>query len=200
MLTHYIEDCAGALRNLINTPDTVTVSVLEGDALGAGLETALASDVIVAERGIRAGFPEVLFNLIPGVGGFYLAARRIGPRAAEKMIREGNVHTAEELHALGLVDILVDKGEGRRAVRELLNREKKSWNTYQALQHVKRQYLPITKDMFLTNAKIWVDAVMRLTDRDLRMMKRLIHAQEKRVGMVAPTATIAETTIQRAAA
>lgn len=183
MLTRYVLDCISALHNLLTTPEAVTIGLLEGDALGAGLETALASDVIIAERGVRAGFPEVLFNLIPGVGGYYLAARRIGPKAAERLIRDGAVHTAEELYDMGLVDILVDKGQGRQAVRDMLSEQRKTWNTFQSLQHVKRHYLPISRDMLVANAEIWVDAAMRLTDRNLRMMERLVLAQERRAGL-----------------
>src|SRR6185436_4133097 len=91
-LAQYAEDCVDALYNHLSMSNVVTVSVVEGDALGAGLEVALSSDIVIAERGTRAGFPEVLFNLIPGHGAFYLLARRIGTRAAEKMIRDGNVH------------------------------------------------------------------------------------------------------------
>lgn len=184
MLMRYAEDCVNALYNHITTPELVTVSLLEGDALGAGLETALGSDVIIAERGIRAGFPEVLFNLIPGHGAFHLVARRVGPQMAENMIRSGTVYTAEELHALGLFDIVVERGEGRRAVRELIVSQKKSWNAYRALQHVKRRYCPVTREMLQANAEIWVDAAMNLTDRDLRMMERLVRAQDKRAGIV----------------
>lgn len=184
MLTRYADDCVNALHNHITTPELVTVSLLEGDALGAGLETALGSDVIIAERGVRAGFPEVLFNLIPGHGAFHLVARRVGPQMAEKMIRSGTVYTAEELHALGLFDIIVDCGEGRRAVRELIQSQKKSWNAYRALQHVKRRHAPVTREMLQANAEIWVDAAMNLTDRDLRMMERLVRAQDKRTGIV----------------
>lgn len=194
MLARYAEDCVNALYNHIATPDMVTISLLEGDALGAGLETALGSDVIIAERGIRAGFPEVLFNMIPGHGAFHLIARRVGPQLADKMIRTGAVYTAEELHAIGLCDILVDRGEGRRAVRELISSEKKYWNSFQALKHVKRQYCPITRDILRANAEIWVDAAMRLTDRNLRMMERLICAQEKRAGIVGPGEAIIQQT------
>lgn len=198
MLMRYAEDCVSALHNHITTPNAVTVSLLEGDALGAGLETALGSDVVIAERGIRAGFPEVLFNLIPGHGAFHLVARRIGPQMAEKMIRGGTVYTAEELHALGLFDVLVDRGEGRHAVRQLVSSQKKSWNAYRALQHVKRQYCPVTRKMLRANAEIWVEAAMCLTDRNLRMMERLVLAQEKRAGLV--VAGRAETILQQTAA
>lgn len=198
MLMRYAVDCVNALHNHITTPELVTVSLLEGDALGAGLETALGSDVIIAERGIRAGFPEVLFNLIPGHGAFHLVARRIGPQKAESMIRSGAVYTAEELHDIGLFDIVVDRGEGRRAVRELIGGQKKSWNAYRALQHVKRRYCPVTREMLQANAEIWVDAAMNLTDRDLRMMERLVRAQDKRVGIVEPRR--AEALLQQTAA
>ncbi len=200
MLTRYIEDCINVMHNFVSMPETVTVSLLEGEALGGGFELALSSDVIIAERGIRLGFPEVLFNLIPGLGGFYLMARRVGPRIAEKIIREGGLHTAEDLHALGLIDILVDKGEGRRAVYDLLDGQKRSWNTYRALQHVKRDYLPITRQMLLSNARIWVDAVMKLTGRDLRMMKRLVRAQGKRSDMDVAAETMENGLVQRVAA
>jgi DSF synthase len=199
-LTRYIEDCASALHNLASTPDTVTISLLEGDALGAGLETALASDVVIAERGIRSGFPEALFNLIPGAGGYFLLARRIGPTAAERIIREGAVHDSEELYARGLVDILVDKGEGRHAVRDLLSSQARSWNSFKALQLVKRCHSPITRALLSANAEIWVNAVMNLTDRDRRLMKRLIQAQEKRAGSAVQPSVPTVDFSQRAAA
>lgn len=184
-LTQYAEDCVIGLYNHIHTPETVTISLLEGDALGAGFETALSSDIVIAECGIRAGFPEILFNLVPGHGAYYLLARRIGPQAAEKMIRDGKVHSAEELHALGLIDILVDKGAGRQAIRELLLRQKKSWNAFRALQHIKRHHLPITREALFASARIWVDAAMRLNERNLKMMERLVRAQESRIGVIA---------------
>src|SRR3989338_5218625 len=41
----------------------VTISLVQGDALGGGFEAALTSDIIIAERSRRMGFPEILFNL-----------------------------------------------------------------------------------------------------------------------------------------
>jgi DSF synthase len=181
-LARYASDCVTGLYGHMQAPQVVTVSMLEGDALGAGFETALSSDIVIAERGIRAGFPEILFNLVPGHGAYYLLARRIGPQAAEKFIRNGSFHTAEELHALGLVDILVNPGEGRQALRDLLKKEERSWNAFQALHHIKRHHLPITQEALVASAQIWVEAALRLTERNLRMMERLVRAQEKRAG------------------
>lgn len=182
-LARYAEDCVTGLFNHMTLPNVVTVSLLEGDALGAGLETALSSDVVIAERGIRCGFPEVLFNLVPGHGALHLLARRIGTKAAERLIREGNVLTSEQLYELGLVDILVEKTDGRRAVRQLIEDNRKTWNAFSALKHIKRHCMPITKEALFASANIWVDAAMRLSKRDLRMMAHLIRRQEKRIGI-----------------
>ncbi len=43
----------------------VTIGLIEGDALGGGLECALSLNVLIAERGAKLGFPEVLFNSFP---------------------------------------------------------------------------------------------------------------------------------------
>jgi DSF synthase len=199
-LAQYAEDCVTVLHQHLSMRGAVTVSLLEGDALGAGLEVGLSSDIVIAERGIRAGFPEVLFNLVPGHGAYYLLARRIGPQAAEKMIRDGTVHTAEELHALGLIDVLVEKGGARQALRELMQSQKRSWNAFQALQHIKRNYLPITREALSASAQIWVEAAMCLTDRNLRMMERLVSAQEKRAGLASVVAPNPEQESQQKAA
>src|SRR3972149_4441233 len=59
-------------------PTLTTISLVQGDALGGGFETALSSDVIIAEQSAAMGLPEVLFNLFPGMGAYSLLTRRIG--------------------------------------------------------------------------------------------------------------------------
>jgi DSF synthase len=48
--------------------DVTTIALVQGDALGGGFETALSSNVLIAERSAKLGFPEILFNLFPGMG------------------------------------------------------------------------------------------------------------------------------------
>jgi len=71
-----------------NLPLT-TLSLVQGDALGGGFEAALSSDVLVAERRAQMGFPEVLFNLFPGMGAYNLLQRRIGVLQTEKALLSG---------------------------------------------------------------------------------------------------------------
>ena len=81
-LIEYGKNCINAFIRIIVhfDQDVTTISVVQGDALGGGFETALSSDVLIAEKGARMGFPEVLFNLFPGMGGYSLLSRRIGPK------------------------------------------------------------------------------------------------------------------------
>ncbi|MGB5539334.1 MAG: crotonase/enoyl-CoA hydratase family protein, partial [Gammaproteobacteria bacterium] len=60
----------------MNVPVT-TLSMIRGNALGAGFEGALSCDYIVAERTVQLGFPEVLFNMFPGMGAYSFLARRL---------------------------------------------------------------------------------------------------------------------------
>jgi DSF synthase len=153
---------------------------VQGDALGGGFETALSSDILIAEKGVRMGFPEVLFNLFPGMGGYSLLSRRIGPARAEQMILSGNVYDAEELHKMGLVDILVDQGDGEVAVYDYIKRENRARSGFRALRRVRDCCNPITFDELLQVVEIWVDAALRLEKRDLRMMERLVARQHQK--------------------
>ena len=68
-----------------------------GDALGGGLELALSCQTVVAESGIGMGFPEVLFDLFPGMGAFTFLSRRVTSRQAERMMLDARVYPVEEL-------------------------------------------------------------------------------------------------------
>ncbi|WP_172597623.1 crotonase/enoyl-CoA hydratase family protein [Sulfuriflexus mobilis] len=163
-----------------NRPMT-TIALLEGDAIGAGFETALACDVIVAERHVKMGFPEVLFNLFPGMGAYSFLARRLDPAKIEKMILTGTIYSAEEMYEMGLVDILVDEGEGEAAVRQYIRKAKRSRNAREAVYRVRHRVNPVTFQELADIVEIWVDAAMQLEAINLRTMQRLIRAQEKKI-------------------
>lgn len=64
--------------------DLTTVSLIQGDALGGGFEASLSSNLIIAERGVKMGLPEVIFNLFPGMGAYSILSRKVGAATAEK--------------------------------------------------------------------------------------------------------------------
>jgi DSF synthase len=156
-----------------------TISLVEGDALGGGFECALSASVLVAEESARMGFPEVLFNLFPGMGAYSFLARKIGRRAAEELICGGNIYTARQLYDMGVVDVLAPDGAGEAAVYGFIKKHAKSANGRRAIEMIRREIEPVTREELMRVVEIWADAALRLTERDLRMMDRLVRAQSK---------------------
>ncbi len=194
-LAHYAKLCIDNLYPRIQnffSPTLATISLVQGDALGGGFECALSSDVIVAEEGTQLGFPEILFNLFPGMGAYSLLARRIGMRPAEAMILSGRVMSARELHEMGVVDILAKAGEGEAAVADWIATNRKRRNGLQAVLRARQLVHPITREELDAITDTWVDAALRVEDRDMRMMGRIVRAQMKRLESGAPSNIAAE--------
>ena len=159
--------------------DLTSITLLQGDALGGGLEAALSSSVIIAEKGIKMGFPEILFNLFPGMGAFSFVSRKLNARMAEEIILGGKLYQAEEFFEMGLIDVLVDKGEGQQAVYDYIRKENRSRNGITALRAAARRVEQVTYEELIDIVKIWVDAALKLERKDLRMMERLVARQVK---------------------
>jgi DSF synthase len=126
------------------------------------------------------GLPEVMFNLFPGMGAYQLLARRIGVRAAEELILSGRVLPAKKLHEMGIVDVLAKDGQGESAVQQWIAANRRRQNGVRAVFGLRQICNPITRQELDAVAESWVDAALRLTERDLRMMGWLERAQQER--------------------
>ena len=156
-----------------------TITLLQGDALGGGLEAALASDVVIAERKCQLGFPEILFNLFPGMGAYSLVARKVSPKFAEKMILSGKMFSAEELYDAGLIDILAEDGKGVEAVNDYIKKQERRSNGFLAVQKARNRFNPLTYQELIDITTVWVDAALKLNEKDLKVMDRFVRSQEK---------------------
>jgi DSF synthase len=183
-LAHYAKLCIDNIyprTQAFFSPTLTKIALVQGDALGGGFECALASDVIVAEESAQMGLPEILFNLFPGMGACSLLARRIGIRAAEELILSGKVLPATEMHKLGIVDVLATDGQGETAVRNWIAKNAKRRNGMQAVFRARQFIHPITREELDGIVDLWVDAALRLGERDLKIMNRLVRAQTRRM-------------------
>lgn len=166
----------------------ITLALVQGDALGGGFEHALASDILVAERSAKLGFPEILFNLFPGMGAYSFLSRRIGRVATEAMILSGRIYSGEELHAMGVVDVLAEDGEGQETAKEYIARHGRKYNAYYALHRARKCVSPVLLSELLDVVDIWAETAMGLTPADLRKMQRLTSAQDRRLAASAGVA------------
>ena len=158
-----------------------TISLVQGDALGGGFEAAISSDILIAERSAKMGFPEILFNLFPGMGAYSFLSRKVGHTVAEKMILSGRLYSAEELFDMGVVDVLAEEGQGEKEVYDYISREDKARNGITAFRAARKRTQALGYDELKEVTEIWVDAALNLGGRDLRMMERLVKRQSAKV-------------------
>jgi DSF synthase len=183
-LAHYARLCIDNMYPRIQNygcATLTTISLVQGDALGGGFECAMSSDVLVAEESAQLGLPEILFNLFPGMGAVSLLTRRIGLRAAEELILSGKVLPAAKLHEMGIVDVLAKDGEGEAAVTDWIMKNDRRRNGLQAVHRARQQVSPITREELDAVTETWVDAALRIEDRDLKMMSRIVRSQLRRM-------------------
>lgn len=159
-----------------------TTVLVQGDTLGGGLESVLPFHKVVFERSAQAGFPEVVFNLFPGMGAWEFTIRKAGLAVANEMILSGRVFSAEDLAARRLVDLVVDDGRGEAAVDRVVREADGRLRGILAALRARQVAAPIRYETLEAIVDRWAEAAMQLTDRDLRLMDRLARAQAQKAG------------------
>jgi DSF synthase len=180
-VAHYARLCVDLIYRRYSGfgANITTMALVQGKALGGGFECALACDLIVAERSSTFSFPESLFSLFPGMGALSFLSRKIGSAKAERMCSSADVYSAEEMFGLGVVDTIVEDGMGLETVKRMIAQRNRHANTHRAVKAAKGYCQPVTHDELINIVDVWTDAAMRLETRDLRMMARLVKAQDR---------------------
>jgi 3-hydroxyacyl-CoA dehydrogenase len=100
-------DLAGLCLRIENFSKPV-VAAMQGDALGGGVELALAAQFRIALAGVALALPEVKLGILPGAGGTQRLPRLIGAEQALRLLLGGARFPAAEALALGLLDLVVE--------------------------------------------------------------------------------------------
>jgi enoyl-CoA hydratase/carnithine racemase len=98
------------------------VAVVQGHALGAGLQLALACDLRVVAEDATLGLIEARFGLLPDLCGTQRLPALVGPARAKKMIWLAERISGSEAATLGLAEIVVPTDRLRAASDELVSR------------------------------------------------------------------------------
>ncbi len=98
-----------------------SVAMVNGFALGGGLELALACTLRTASTNARVGLPEVSLGIIPGYGGSQRLARIAGPGVAREWVLTGDMYGAEEAHRVGVVNRLFEQADLLEGTMKMVN-------------------------------------------------------------------------------
>lgn len=96
-----------AMVRAIRASDAVIIAAVNGAAVGAGMDLALACDLRIAAASARFGQVWVGLGVIPGTGGAWLTQHLAGPTRAAELLLTGDIISAEEALSAGLVNAVV---------------------------------------------------------------------------------------------
>lgn len=105
--TEYGQD----LFNRIDKSKKKVIAIINGLALGGGLELALCADIIFATPKAQMAFPETGIGIYPGLGGTQRSTARVGKGLSKYLIYTGQMLSAADAFEMGLIDGVVEPAE-----------------------------------------------------------------------------------------
>ena len=96
--------------NKIDQSPKKVVAILNGMALGGGMELALCADVLLAVPKTKIAFPETGIGIYPGLGGTQRSAKKVGKGLAKYLVLTGQMLGAKEALEIGLIDGIIEPG------------------------------------------------------------------------------------------
>ena len=118
---------------------------------------------VIFEKSAQAGFPEVLFNLFPGMGAWHFTIRKAGFAVANDMVLSGKLFSAEQLYRRSLVDLVVDDGLGESAIDHVVRTVDPKLRGTLAALHAQRLAAPITYESLVATVDLWAESALALT-------------------------------------
>ena len=154
-----------------------TIALVQGRCIGGGFEVAVACDYLFAERHAEFCFPEIQLGIFPGMGALPILARRLSRADYEEVCHSGRTFTAEELKAKGIVDAVVDSGEGERAVTDFVKKRHGAFRSHREMAAIRKRASTLAREDFHSGIESWVDIVMSLDKRRLALLSMAAQKQ-----------------------
>ncbi|NOT89868.1 MAG: hypothetical protein HOP03_17075 [Lysobacter sp.] len=171
-LTEYARQSADMMHALHSGfgKGVASIALVQGRCVGGGFETAVACEYIFAERHSEFSFPEIQLGIFPGMGALPILARRLSKSDYEEVCHSGKTFGADELKAKGIVDFVVETGDGERAVVEFVRKRHGAFRSHQEMAAIRKRVSRLSLSDFHAGLECWVDTVMSLDRRRLALL------------------------------
>jgi DSF synthase len=105
------------------------------------------------------------------------------------------LYTADELQAMGIVDVVVPRGTGIEAVEGLIHQRRRSAHAYLAVAKFHQRYETVPLEELRDITTDWVDTALKLGEKSLQTMERILRAQSRRFDVDTCAPRISETQV-----
>ena len=156
----------------------ITAVSVHALALGGGIDAPRSCNVMIAERRASFSYPEVKFNHFP-IGAVAVLSRVIGARATQDILFSGKEYSADEFAGIGVLDAVVDEGQGEAWLRKYAAENLKTHAARLALfQAFYAHGGEVFEEELRRLAKNWVEYIYRLTPLEISYMQKIVSAQD----------------------
>lgn len=157
----------------------ITMATSEGKGMGGGIDALLSCNIAIAEEQTSFSYPEVKFNHFP-VAAVAVLSRRIGNRAALKLLSNGTELTAVQFEACGALDAVALPGQGESWVRKYA---KDTMPMHAARLALFESFYRAGAESFQTEltalAAAWTDHMLRLSPMEISRLQRISVGQDR---------------------
>lgn len=173
-----------ALRNASGLNGlAVTLSTIHAKAIGGGIDAPRSCNVMIAEEQASFVYPEIKFNHFP-ITAVGLLSRRMGPRAAERMLQSGEEMSAAEFMAAGGLEAVVPTGTGEDWIRKYAADSLPIHAARTALFSAFNRRAGNLREELEYLGQLWTDCMLRLHPSAISKLQRIAQTQDRMLSRV----------------
>lgn len=168
----------GGLNGLV-----VTLSTIHAKAIGGGIDAPRSCNVMIAEEQASFVYPEIKFNHFP-ITAVAILSRRMGPRAAEKLLMSGEEMSAEAFMEAGGLEAVVPTGTGEAWIRKYCADTLPIHAARTALFRAFNRRAGDLREELSHLGQIWTDCMLRLSPSAISKLQRIAQTQDRMLARV----------------
>ena len=174
----------GAVRNASGLNGlVVTLSTIHAKAIGGGIDAPRSCNVMIAEEQASFVYPEIKFNHFP-ITAVAILSRRMGARAAERMLLSAEEMSAEEFMAAGGLEAVVPTGTGEDWIRKYAADSLPMHAAKTALFSAFNRRAGDLREELEHLGQIWTDCMLRLHPSAISKLQRIAQTQDRMLARV----------------
>lgn len=161
----------------------VTLSTIHAKAIGGGIDAPRSCNVMIAEEQASFVYPEIKFNHFP-ITAVAILSRRMGPRAAEKLLMSGEEMSAQTFMEAGGLEAVVPTGTGETWIRKYCADSLPIHAAKTALFTAFNRRAGDLREELSHLGQIWADCMLRLSPSAISKLQRIAQTQDRMLARV----------------